>query len=164
MHRRRWSSASIPRPMRLFGCTSIHRALTPHRFADHEKFFVEDVRQWTTSRFGVELRVERTAMCGVSAGAELALALGLRHPDLYGAILCASPGAGYRPPSTMPSRCRAHTSSPARTNRSFSTTRSVGPKRCANGTDVVMKERAGSHGDPFWRQEFPPMIKSAFGQ
>src|SRR5580704_9879743 len=75
----------------------------PERFAAHEKFFVEDVRRWTRSRFGVTLSAERTAVFGVSAGGELALALGLRHPDVYGAVLCASPGAGYRPPEKMPS-------------------------------------------------------------
>ncbi|MGH9821970.1 MAG: alpha/beta hydrolase-fold protein, partial [Blastocatellia bacterium] len=75
----------------------------PERFAAHEKFFVVDVRRWTQSRFGVELPAERTAVFGVSAGGELALALGLRHPNVYGAIFCASPGGGYRPPSLMPS-------------------------------------------------------------
>ena len=75
----------------------------PQRFAAHETFFVKDVREWARSRFSVELPKERTAVFGVSAGAELALALGLRHPDVYGAIFCASPGAGYRPPSVMPS-------------------------------------------------------------
>ena len=75
----------------------------PERFAAHETFFVEDVRRWARSRFGVALPAERTAVFGVSASGELALALGLRHPDVYGAVFCASPGAGYRPPGVMPS-------------------------------------------------------------
>jgi pimeloyl-ACP methyl ester carboxylesterase len=75
----------------------------PQRFAAHEKFFVEDVRRWTESRFGMALPPERTAVFGVSAGGELALALGLRHPHVYGAVLCSSPGGGYRPPGIMPS-------------------------------------------------------------
>jgi pimeloyl-ACP methyl ester carboxylesterase len=41
------------------------------------------------------------AVFGVSAGGELALAIGLRHPDVYGAVFCASPGAGYRPPRRL---------------------------------------------------------------
>ncbi len=75
----------------------------PERFAAHEEFFVEDVRRWTESRFGVALPAERTAVFGVSAGGELALALGLLHPHVYGAVLCASPGGGYKPPGSMPS-------------------------------------------------------------
>jgi pimeloyl-ACP methyl ester carboxylesterase len=50
---------------------------------------------------GVALPAGRTAVLGVSAGGELALAMGLRHPDVFGAVFCASPGAGYRPPSTL---------------------------------------------------------------
>ena len=48
----------------------------PKRFAAHEEFFVQDVRRWTESRFGVALPVERSAVFGVSADGELALALG----------------------------------------------------------------------------------------
>jgi S-formylglutathione hydrolase FrmB len=32
------------------------------------------------------------------------------------------------------------------------------------GADVAMNERSGSHGDPFWQEEFPPMVAWAFGQ
>ena len=32
------------------------------------------------------------------------------------------------------------------------------------GADVVMIERAGSHGDAFWREEFPLMVAWAFGR
>jgi hypothetical protein len=31
------------------------------------------------------------------------------------------------------------------------------------GVDVVMTERIGSHGDPFWQEELPLMIAWAFG-
>src|SRR4051812_47723695 len=76
----------------------------PEQFAAHETFFVDDVRRWVGSRFGVELPPERTAVCGVSASAELSLAMGMRHPDIYGSVFAASPGGGYRPPEVMPER------------------------------------------------------------
>jgi hypothetical protein len=31
------------------------------------------------------------------------------------------------------------------------------------GADVVMSERVASHGDPFWKEEFPLMVAWAFG-
>ena len=65
----------------------------PQRFAAHERFFVDAIGAWARSRFGVTLAAERTAVCGVSAGGELALAIGLRHPDRYGAIFSAHPAA-----------------------------------------------------------------------
>jgi enterochelin esterase-like enzyme len=137
----------------------------PKRFAAHERFFVEDVREWTRSRFGVQLPKERTAVFGVSAGGELALAIGLRHPDVYGAIFCASPGGGYRPPDVMPSPLpRAYlvggTEEPWFLENA---TRWADALRDA-GADVVMTERDGSHGGPFWRAELPLMVAWAFGR
>lgn len=134
------------------------------RFAAHETFFVEDVRRWVWSRFGVALPADRTAVFGVSASAELALAMGLRHPGIYGAVFCASPGAGYRPPAAMPdSLPRAYIV--AGTLEPFfleNATRWAVALQNA-GADVVMKERVGSHGGAFWRQEFPLMVAWAFG-
>jgi enterochelin esterase-like enzyme len=137
----------------------------PERFAAHEKFFVEDVRRWAPSRFGVALPADRTAVFGVSAGGELALAMGLRHPDIYGVVLCSSPGGGYRPPAMMPSSLpRAYLV--AGLQEPFflkNATRWADALRDA-GADVVMAERVGSHGGAFWREEFPLMVAWAFGR
>ena len=134
------------------------------RFAAHEQFFVEDVRRWVRSRFGVALRAERTAVFGASAGGELALALGLRHPDVYGAILAGSPGGGYRPTGAMPSSLpRVYLV--AGTQEPFfldNATRWASALRDA-GADVVMRERDAGHGDELWRAEFPAMVAWAFG-
>jgi enterochelin esterase-like enzyme len=136
----------------------------PERFAAHERFFVEDVRAWTRSRFGLALPKRRTAVYGVSAGGELALAIGLRHPDVYGAVLCASPGGGYRPPGVIPSPLpRAYlvggTQEPWFLKNA---TRWADALRDA-GADVVMTERDGAHGGAFWRAELPLMAAWAFG-
>ena len=140
-------------------------AFDPERFATHEKFFIEDVPSWIRSRFGVALPSERTAVMGVSASGELALAMGLRHPDIYGAIFCASPGAGYRPPEAMASPIpRAYLI--AGTQEPFfleNAARWAVALRDA-GADVVMNERAGSHGGAFWEEEFPLMVAWAFSR
>jgi enterochelin esterase-like enzyme len=137
----------------------------PERFAAHEKFFVEDVHRWAQSRFGVTLTTERTAVFGVSAGGELSLAIGLRHPDIFGAIFCASPGGGYRPPDVMPSSIpRAYLV--AGTLEPFfldNATRWAAALREA-GADVEMRERVASHDDVMWREEFPLMVTWAFGR
>ena len=139
--------------------------IDPERFANHERFFVEDVPRWVRTRFGVAMPVGRTAVFGVSASGELALAVGLRHPDVYGAILCASPGGGYRPPGVMP-RTIPRTYLVAGTLEPFfleNAARWADALRYA-GADVVMNERPGSHGDAFWQQELPSMVAWAFGR
>lgn len=136
----------------------------PDRFAAHEAFFVDDVRRWASARFGVALPAGRTAVFGVSAGGELALAIGLRHPDVYGAVFCASPGGGYRPPDTLANPI-PRTYLVAGTGEPFfleNASRWAVALRDA-GADVVLAERVGTHGDPFWREEFPLMVKWAFG-
>jgi predicted esterase len=136
----------------------------PERFAAHEAFFVEEARRWVRTRFGLALPTGRTAVFGVSAGGELALAIGLRHPDVYGAIFCASPGAGFRPPASVSSSI-PRTYLVAGTGEPFfleNATRWADALRDA-GADVVMNERRGSHGDAFWRAEFPLMVAWAFG-
>lgn len=135
------------------------------RFAAHERFFVEDVRRWVRSRFGVALPLERTAVFGVSAGGELALALGLRHPDVYGAIFSGSPGAGFKPTGDIPSPI-PRTYLVAGTLEPFfhdNATPWAEALREA-GAGVVMSERAASHGEALWREEFPLMVAWAFGR
>ena len=85
------------------------------------------------------------------------------HPDIYGAIFCASPGAGYRPPDTMPSSLPrtylvAGTLEPFFHENAFRWAQALGDA----DADVVMTERVGSHGDAFWRDEFPLMVAWAF--
>jgi pimeloyl-ACP methyl ester carboxylesterase len=134
-------------------------AFDPERFAAHEVFFVEDLRRWARSRFAVALPTDRTIVFGVSAGAELALAMGVRHPDIFGTALCASPGAGYQPPPDMPSSLpRVYLV--AGTQEPFflaNATRWADALRNA-GADVVMTERRGRHGGTFWQEEFPLML------
>jgi enterochelin esterase-like enzyme len=135
------------------------------RFAAHERFFVEDVRAWARSRFAVALPAERTAVFGVSAGGELALAIGLRHPGLYGAIFCASPGGGYTPPGDL-QRPLPRTYLVAGTEEPFfqeNAARWAEALRAAQA-DVVITERAGAHGGAFWRDELPLMAAWAFGR
>ena len=135
------------------------------RFAAHEKFFVDDVRRWARSRLGIALPTGRTAVFGYSAGGELALALGLRHPDIYGAVLSGSPGGGYRPPAMLPSPLpRVYLF--AGTREPFflgNATRWAQALRHA-GADVVLSEREASHGAAQWREEFPLMVAWAFGR
>ena len=135
----------------------------PERFAAHDQFFVEDVRRWTALRFGVALPPERTAVLGASAGGELALAIGLRHPGVYGAVFCGSPGGGYRPPGVLPSPL-PRTYLVAGTEEPFflENARRWADALRGSHADVVMHERDGPHGGAFWQEEFPLMVAWAF--
>lgn len=137
----------------------------PELFSAHEEFFVNDVRQWVRQQLGVALPTERTAVFGVSAGGELALALGLRYPTIYGAIFCASPGAGYRPPDIMPSVVPPTYLVAGLQEPFFHDNASRWAKALDEaGVDIVMTERPGSHGDDFSQSELALMVRWAFGE
>jgi len=135
------------------------------RFAAHEKFFVDEVGRWVQSRFQVELGADHTAVWGASLGAEFALAVGLRHRDVYGAVFAASPGGGYRPPVEMLDQMpRVYLV--AGTEEPFfleNATRWADALR-ASDDQVMMTERAGGHGGAFWAHEFPLMVAWAIGR
>jgi predicted esterase len=140
-------------------------AFDVERFAAHEAFFVDAVPSWTRLRFEVDLPTTRTAVFGYSAGGELALALGLHHPDVYGSILSGSPGGGFKPPDDMPSSI-PRTYLFAGTQEPFfldNATRWAVALRDA-GADVVMSERDVAHGAHYWRDEFARMVAWAFGE
>jgi enterochelin esterase-like enzyme len=146
------------------GETTAEFAFDPGRFAAHERFFVEGVRGWAQTRFDVALPANRTAVFGVSASGELALAMGLRHPDIYGAVFCASPGGGYRPPGVMPSLLpRAYLVAGTQEPWFLENAARWAVALRDAGTEVVLTERVGSHGGAFWKDEFPQMVAWAFG-
>lgn len=97
----------------------------PQRFAAHETFFVEDVRQWVGSHFGVTFPAERVM------------------------------------PSPLP---RAYLVAGTRELFFRKNARRWAKALRDAGAEVAMTERNGSHGDAFWRQEFPLMVAWAFGQ
>lgn len=119
------------------------------------------------NRFGVDLGADRTALVGVSASAEFALAMGMRHPDVFGTVLAASPGAGYRPPEPMLTR-RPRTYLVSGTEEPFFRENAQRWADALAGvgaaSDVVAAVRPGGHGDPFWAEEFPRMVGWAFGR
>jgi enterochelin esterase-like enzyme len=133
------------------------------RFSAHEQFFIEYVRQWAYSQIKVTLPAQQTAVFGVSAGGELALAMGVRHPDIFGTVLCASPGGGYKPPKVMLKPPRSYLVAGTLEPFFLENARAWTEALRTAGAEVIMTERVGSHGDAFWKQEFPLMVSWAFG-
>ena len=111
----------------------------PQRFAAHEQFFVEEVRRWVRSRFGVALPAERTAVFGVSASGELALAHGASTP---GSLRCGLLRFAGRWLPTA--RCDAESGS-ARVPRCRNVGAVLPRKRDAVGDRAARRRRGGRH-------------------
>lgn len=135
----------------------------PPRFKRHEDFVVKDLRRWVNSKFTLNLNREHTVAYGVSASAEFALAMGVRHPDLFGAIFSASPGAGYRPAYEMtdsmpPTYLVAGSQEPFFLENAARWADAIRK----SGQRVLLEERDAGHDDAMWRAELPKMLTWAY--
>jgi len=135
----------------------------PARFKAHENFLIDDVRSWVKSKFDVNLPRDRTAIYGVSAGGELALALGVRHSNLFAAVFSASPGAGYKPTDEMakiipPTYLVAGTREPFFLENAQRWATALSD----NDNEVILVKRDAGHDDTMWRAELPKMVAWAF--
>jgi enterochelin esterase-like enzyme len=133
------------------------------RFAEHEEFFLGEVAEWVRSRFGAAVGANRTGVWGASLGGEFALAMGMRHPDVYGVVFSASPGGGYRPAEPLEGALPSVYLVAGKEEAFFAgnAERWLNAIRDADG-DVVMNVRDGDHGGAFWYEEFPLMVSWAF--
>jgi hypothetical protein len=135
----------------------------PERFAAHEKFLSRtfadgwsrglawrcplNVPQCSASRRGAGPRSWASASTSLRCGL---LRLAWRRLQ-----------AGWRYAESASARisCRWHTGAVLPRER-----KEVGGRAARRNGNVVMNERAGSHGGAFWREEFPLMVAWAFGR
>ncbi len=137
----------------------------PEIFSAHERFFTEEVPGWFRDQLGVDLPRDRTAICGVSASGELALALGIRHPETYGYVFSMSPGGGHRPPVHLPANIPSvYLTAGTREPFFLENAHRWAAALREGGATVKMTERDGDHGDSFWEDEFPRMVAWAFSR
>ena len=109
--------------------------------------------------------VDRTGVWGASLGGEFALAMGVRHPNVYGAVFSASPGGGYRPAGSLEGVLPRHYLVAGQQEPFFAENAKRWLDAVGNaGGDVVMHVREGDHGGAFWFEEFPRMVSWAFGR
>lgn len=136
------------------------------RFRRFERFVVEEVRVWAESVVGASVPADQTAVWGASLGAEFALAMGLRHPELYNTVLCASPGGGLSPTNyALPLLIeRAYFVGGTGEAWFLDNARRWADALRNAGADVVLHERDGEHGGTFWYDEFPLMVSWAGGR
>ena len=134
------------------------------RFRLFEEFFVHEVRAWAVREFGIQLPRDRCAVWGASLGGELALAVGLRHRDKFGAILCVSPGGGFTPigRDLFSDGPDVYLLGGTQEPWFFNNASAWADAFTEAGVNVVLKKRDGEHGGSFWYDEFPQMVSWAF--
>lgn len=112
----------------------------------------------------------RRATCGAHRGVgrvtgwRARARYGAGHPEIYGVVLCASPGGGFTPssgplPSSVP---RTYLVGGTQEQWFLDNATTWADAVSKTGADVVIEKRNGGHGGAFWYDELPLMVSWAF--
>lgn len=130
----------------------------PERYAKHEIFFTQEVREWAEANYGASTERSERIIFGVSNGGLYAVAMGIAHPDLYGVIFPFSAGAGlgFEPLALEGLELPLFVYSTAGTLDPIflQTTTEFAQAYEALGAETVFVERVAGHDDMMWREEF----------
>ena len=138
--------------------------IDPSRFERSEAFVVHEVRPWLADEYHLSLPAERTAVWGASLGAEFALALGVRHLDVFGQVFACSPGAGFRPPPDLTPPLPSVHLVAGRQEPFFLANATRWHEALLDvGARSVLDECEGEHGGAFWFDSLPAILDRAVG-
>lgn len=137
-------------------------------FGQFEQLFTEEVRAWAETTLGASQEREQRAILGVSNGGLFALAMVVRHPDLYGIVFPFSAGAsaGFEPPAIDPEAIRLplriYSTAGTLEPLFLLTTRALLDELAAVGAETVLVERVAGHDNANWLTTFAEAAPWAF--
>jgi len=140
--------------------------LDTERFADHEQFFVAEVSAWGRDRLKLNLERAKCAVFGFSNGGALALSLGAKYRDRFGAVIAFSIAGGPHRVPANEYNCRPipkyYLSAGTREKPFLKTVRTLGKILGQHGVEYCQTERCAGHDFAFWNAEFRLAIGWAF--
>ncbi len=139
----------------------------PGRFADHERFFCEELPGWAEKEFAASPSRDDRAVFGVSNGGRFAVEMGLRHPDLFGHIFGFSVAGDDQFPN-LPlgndGQPRYYLASGLWEESFYRCTSSLAKGLEGRGVPVKFSGRIAGHDAAMWRDEFVNALQQAFGK
>ncbi len=141
---------------------------TDARFEAHERFFINEVVPWAESKFDVPKTSDKRAVFGASNSGSFALAMGIKHPEIFGHVIAFSPtwSKNLSPPSWTRENSPSHYLLVG-TLESNSTRKLVkGWAETANksGAIVNLREPVAGHDSVVWREWFGDALLTEFGK
>ena len=128
------------------------------RFVAHEAFFTEDVIPWAEATLPVARARTGRMIWGASNGGAFAIAMGLRHPDLFAKVFASSPVFELIPKTDRKMLPLFYIA--AGTFEGTSRDRAFGLKRVLAdlGANVHFDEIAGGHDEVVWIEWMARML------
>jgi enterochelin esterase-like enzyme len=141
---------------------------TDSRFEAHERFLMNEVLPWVEAKFNAPKNRNKRAFFGASNGGSFALAMGIRHPNVFGHIIAFSPtwSLNLSSPSWTPEQAPSQyllvgSLESASTRKLVKDWAEVAQK---NKATVTMNEVVTGHDSVVWREWFPNALLTEFGK
>jgi enterochelin esterase-like enzyme len=141
------------------------------RFAAHERLLLDEVLPYAERTYGAPTGAARRLTFGFSNGAAFAGAMGLSHPDLFGAVIAFSPGGGAKAFAAIPQSAtrgrtgaaglRLYVSGGLYETGFRANARVLAELFQRTGAQVVLREPAGGHDEAIWQREFADAVRWA---
>lgn len=140
-----------------------------NRFAAHEAFVISEVVPWAEETLQLDRQRENVGIFGVSNGALFAIAMGLRHPAIFGSVIAFSiPGgacARHRPAEfNQPLLPRFYLSAGTHELPFARATRKFGLALEKHGVEHRVGEHHGGHELCSWCDALPVAIDWCWGR
>lgn len=134
------------------------------RFADHERFVIEEVLPWAEENFGASRFRDQRLVYGHSNGGVFAAAMGLKNPDIFGYALPFS--VGVDPTETLglePVDTKFYFVAGQLEEGFLETTRNLSEQLAERGISSEFNERVAGHDFVMWQEAFPEALLWFFG-
>lgn len=141
---------------------------TDERFIAHERFLIEEVLPWAETKFSAPKDENKRAVFGASNGGSFALAMGIRHSEVFGHIIAFSPTwrDNLSTPSWKPAQAPSQyllvgtleSANVRKLNKEWSETAKK------SGATVTLREPVAGHDGVVWREWFPNSLLTEFGK
>lgn len=129
--------------------------LESEHFANHERFFCEEVPAWAEKRFGVAQTREHRFVFGFSNGGRFAATMGVRHPDQFGHTVAFSVAVGSPPTFDAPPELSSCFHFAAGTWEVFlGHTMAFHDALVEQGIQAAVTARVAGHDELMWQEEF----------
>ena len=141
---------------------------TDERFVAHERFLIEEVLPWAEEKLSAPKDKNKRAVFGASNGGSFALAMGIRHPEIFGHIIAFSATWSHNlsTPSWKPAQAPSQyllvgtleSANVRKLNKEWSETAKK------SRATVTLREPVAGHDGVVWREWFPNSLLTEFGK
>ncbi len=135
----------------------------PEQFRKHEQFLCDEVLPWAEHTLGVSRQREQRAIHGRSNGGRFAVAMGMRHPELFGQVMGFSVAGRHEEPVRYAPAPMFHLTAGTWEPTFLQITKKLADALEAQEIPVCFTTHVSGHDFALWQLELTRALTRAWG-